>query len=222
MPSEARERTGKRREPAVLLRASLRGVRGAGVGVPVVAALVLVASTFAVTESYGSPLLLAVTVILGFALQAAVDDPERSILAAAPCALPRRTLSRVAAAGSFTLPVWLLAAAVTRWHLAATPVPALVLQTATLWVVGVVVAMSAWRASDSPHPSYIAAPVLLAMVLVGTLLPPQWRMFDAQQWGPPWLAAQLRWCAVFSASVGVLALLLTDPMTSRRARAEGV
>jgi len=221
MPADPHNRTRKPMETGVVLGASLRGVRGARVGVPVVAALVPVASTFVVTESYDSQMLLAVTVILGFALQAAVDDPERSILAAAPYALASRTLGRVAAASSFTLPVWLLAVAVTRWHLATMPFTALVVQTATLWLVAVVVAMSAWRVSTSPNPSYVATPVLLAMVLLATLLPPQWRMFDAQQWGPPWIAAQLRWCAVLTLAAGLLALLLADPMTPGRARSEG-
>jgi hypothetical protein len=217
MPADAPARRSSE-DAAAVFGASLRAVRGPGIHLPVTAALVLVVSTVTVTGSYGLHVLAAVAVVLGLALQSAVDDPERSILAAAPYPLATRVLNRVAAVVSFAAPVWLVAAAVIRWQLPAAPLRALTLQTLALWAVAVMVALCVWRASASTTPSYIASPLFLGVVLAGNVLPPRWQMFDAQQWGPPWVAAQLRWCALLLFAAGVIALLLDDPNRPRRAR----
>jgi hypothetical protein len=201
-----------------LYAASARAVRGPGLRLPVLAALLLLAAIPVVAESYTAQMLPAVTVVLAFALQSALDDPERSILAAAPCSLARRSLTRVAAVTLRVVPLWVAAATLVRRRVGTVPFDALGLQALTIWTVGVAVAVWVWRASGATTPSYVAAPVLLGMVLVGHVLPARWQVFEAQPWGPPWVAAQLRWCALLLVGTASLVLLLADDM-DRRPRA---
>jgi hypothetical protein len=58
--------------------------------------------------------------------------------------------------------------------------------------------------------------VLLAGALVVNGLPRGWALMAQQTWGPPWLAAHLRWAAVLLAGVGLAALLLRDAFDRRR------
>lgn len=215
-PASAPGRRWSARSTPVVLAASARAVDGAGLRLPVAAALVLVAATSAVTDSYGVQVLGAVGVLLGFALQAAVDDPERSILAAAPYSLASRSLHRVAVATALALPVWLVAAGVARVHTSSIPVASMALQVVVIWGLAVAIGVGVCRASPSPSPSYLATPVLLGLVLIAHVLPRQWQIFDAQPWGPPWIAAQLRWCGLLLVAVGLVTLLLREPMDPLR------
>ena len=202
------------RSSGVVLVASARAVDGAGLRLPVAAALVLVAVTSTVTDSYGVQVLGAVGVLLAFTLQAAVDDPERSILAAAPYSLGSRSLHRVVASATLAVPVWLVAAGTVEWRTPSAPVAALGLQAVVIWCLAVAIGAGVWRASASPSPSYVASPVLLGLVLVAHVLPRRWQIFDAQAWGPPWIAAQLRWCGLLLLAIGLVILLLTEPMVA--------
>jgi hypothetical protein len=199
---------------AVVLGASGRAIRGRGLHLPVIAALAL-GSTSIVTDSYGAQVLLAVTVVLACALQSAIDDPERSILEATPSSLARRALNRVAAAAVLVVPVWLVVAVTLGRRAHPIPPYALGLQVLTVWTMAVAVAMCVWRASASTTPSYVASPVLLGLVLVGQVLPPRWQMFNVQPWGPPWIAAHIRWCSLLLIAIALLVLLLSDEFARR-------
>lgn len=208
--------------PPSLFAASAHAVRNRGIGAPAIAAILLSMSTWSARGSHGNQILLAVTAVLGLVLQSAVDDPGRFISEATPYTLARRTLNRVAAASAVVLPVWLVTAVALRWQTHSPPVLAVGLQTLTLWAFAVVVAMVVWRVSASTTPSYVASPALLATVLAGYVLPPRWQLFGAQEWGPPWVAAQLRWCALLTIAVAALSLLLSDPMTRATTQRHGL
>jgi hypothetical protein len=208
-------RNHRRRAAGELFAASARAVYDQAVGLPVIAALVLIGATWRILDAYGAQVLIGVAVVLGFALVSAIDDPERSILAATAYSPTRRSLFRVAAAVAIITPLWLAAAAAVAWRADGVPIRTLALQTATLWAVGVAVAVTVSYASASVSPSYIATPALLALTLAADALPRGWQMFNAQTWGPPWAAAQLRWTAVLALAFAVIALLLRDPMDQR-------
>jgi hypothetical protein len=201
---------------AVLLAASARAVRGHGTRLPVIAALVFLCLIPAIAQPYVPLALPAVTVVLAFALQVAIDDPARSILAATPYSPARRSLNRVAAVAVIVVPIWLIVAAVVQLRVGTPPAWSSGLQAVSIWTTGLAVAVGASRTSASTTPSYRASPFLVGMVLVAHALPPSWQMFDAQPWGPPWTAAQLRWLATLMIAVGLLTVSLSDPMSRRR------
>lgn len=202
----------KARTAGELLRASARAVYGQGIGLPVGAAILLVALTYPVLDSYGSQVLTGVTAILAFGLVCAVDDPAAGILAATPYSPTRRSLCRITAAVAVLVPVWLAAAAVVAVRADGLSMRMLGLEALTLWTLAVAVALGVGRASSSVAPSYVATPVLLGVILAAGNLPPGWEMFDAQPWGPPWIAAQLRWLAALLTASAVAAMLLRDPL----------
>jgi hypothetical protein len=197
-----------------LFAASARAVCRSTVSTSLAAVALLVASS-PVLASYGSQVLIAVGIILAFALVAAVDDPAGPVLAASPYSLTRRCLYRLAAAGAVAAPVWLVAAVAVAWRAELSAIPTLALQTLALWIVGVGIALCVWRVSASVAPSYVAAPVLVCLTLALDALPRGWQLFNAQSWGPPWVAAQLRWIAVLVFAVSVTGLLLRDAMDQR-------
>jgi hypothetical protein len=201
-----------RRPATALFAASARAVLGRAVDVPLLAALALTAATWPVLDSYGPQVLIAVAVVLAFALISAIDDPEGPVLDATPYSPTRRSLFRVGAAGAAVVPVWLVAAVAVAWRTDRVSIPVLGLQTAALWAVGVAVAVGVRRVSASVSPSYVSTPVLLSVTLALDALPRGWQMFDAQAWGPPWIATQLRWLAVLAVAVALVTLLLRDAM----------
>jgi hypothetical protein len=208
-----RSRPAQSQRPSTaLFAASARAVFGRAVDVPLLAALALTAATWSVLDSYGPQVLIAVAVVLAIALISAIDDPEGPVLDATPYSPTRRSLFRVGAAGAVVVPVWLLAAAAVAWRTDKVSIPVLSLQTAALWAVGVAVAVGVRRASASVSPSYVATPLLLSVTLALDALPRGWQMFDAQPWGPPWIATQLRWLAVLIIAVPLVIFLLRDAM----------
>jgi hypothetical protein len=216
-PTVMSPRAANARPSAQLFRASARATYSRALGLPLLAALALTAATWRVLDAYGAQILIGVAVVLGSALVSAIDDPEGLILDATPYSTTRRTLFRIAAAGAAVVPVWLVAAAAVAWRTDGASIPVLSLQTAALWAVGVGVALTVRRVSASVTPSYVATPVLLSVTLAGDALPRGWQMFDAQSWGPPWIASQLRWSAVLVVAVALTTLLLTDAMDRPRA-----
>jgi hypothetical protein len=198
-----------------LLAASARAVWHRAFGAPVTAALVLLAASWPVLGTHGPQVLIAVTVVLAFALLAAVDDPAGPVLAASPYSLTRRCMYRLAAAVAIAAPVWLLAAATVAWRADGISVRAFALQAAALWTIGVGIALYVWRSSASVSPSYVAGPVLLSVTMGSDALPRGWQLFNAQTWGPPWIAAQLRWTALLVLAVALIMLLLRDALDRR-------
>jgi hypothetical protein len=200
-----------------LLAASWLAVRRTGLLLPAAAAVVLVAATVHVQEDgHAIQVLRGVGILLACAIVAAMDDPAGEVAAASPYPRQVRFLARVTAAASVVLPVWAVAAVVAETRFAPTPVWGLSLEAAAMWLCGLAICagLRAWTGQLAP--SYIAVIGVVALAILSNALPRAWTMVQAQIWGPPWEAAQLRWAGLLLVAVGILARALQDPVPAKK------
>ena len=216
--------TVPRREPvASLLASSWWLVRRPGLLVPAGAALVLVLATAPVLDDgWGLQVLRGVGVLLACAWVTATDDPVGEVVAASPYPRHVRTLARVGASSLPVLAVWVAAAAVVQVRVSEVPVLGLGVEALALGLLGLAVGtgLRAWH--DLHRPAHAAALALVLLAFVTSTAPRWYALHQAQTWGPPWEAAQVRWWALALVAAGVLALGVHDPLNRSRSRARSV
>jgi hypothetical protein len=199
-----------------LLAASWLAVRRGPLLLPAGAAVLLVAATAPWQDSgHAVPVLNGVAVLAACAWVATLDDPAGEVVAASPYSRMRRTLLRMAAGLVVVLPVLALGASVAELRFAPTPLLPAAFEAVGYALAGAALgaALRAWRGILAPaYPALIA---LLALVLITYWLPDSWNMVDPQPWGPPLVAALIRWTALALLALGVLALALRDPAEGR-------
>lgn len=206
--------TANRREAVVrLLASSWWLVRRPGLLVPAGAALVLVLATAPVLDDgWALQVLRGVGVLLACAWVTATDDPAAEVVAASPYPRHVRTLARVGACLPPVLAVWVAAAAVVQLRVPEVPVLGLGVEALALGLLGLAVG-SGLRAWHEVHrPAHAAALALVLLALVTSAAPRWYALHQAQTWGPPWEAAQIRWWALALVAGGVLTLALHDPL----------
>ena len=216
--------TVPRREPVVsLLASSWWLVRRPGLLVPAAAALVLVLATAPVIDDgWALQVLRGVGVLLACAWVTATDDPVGEVVAASPYPRHVRALARVGASFPPLLAVWVAAAVVVQVRAPEVPVLGLGVEALALGLLGLAVGtgLRAWH--DLHRPAHAAALALVLLAFVTSAAPRWYALHQAQTWGPPWEAAQIRWWALALVAGGVLTLALHDPLrrgrSARRAR----
>ena len=200
-----------------LLRASLVVVRQPTLAAPAFAALLLPVVMIGVLDS--GDLLTVLRwegVLAACVLIAAVDDPSGEVLAAAPYSRAARVGARLAVALGIGVPLWALAGVLAHLREPSLPVLALAVEALALSAVGIAVAIGlrCWR--DLHRPSQLAAIVLLATYAALGAAPRWYALEVAQTWGPPWVAAHLRWSALAVLGGAVVVAALRDPLDRRR------
>jgi hypothetical protein len=195
-----------------LLAASWLAVRRTPLLVPCGAAVLLVAGTVPWQDSgHAVAVLHGVVVLAACGWVATLDDPAGEVVAASPYPRRRRTLLRMLAGLAVVLPVLALGASVAELRFAPTPLLPAGFEAVGYALGGAALgaALRAWRGQLTP--AYPALIGLLALVLGTYWLPTGWTMVDPQPWGPPLVAALLRWSALALLALGVLTLALRDP-----------
>jgi len=200
-----------------LVAASWRAVIRLPLVVPAAAAAaLLVGSAPVLDDGYAMQVLRGIGVLLACSLVVVADDPAGEVLAASPFPRAVRTAARGAAAVSVVLPIWISAALVVEVMASYVPVLALGVEALAYAAMGLAVGagLRAWKGSLTP--SYAAGPAVVGLALATNLSPRTWALLQEQTWGPPWVAAQIRWIALLVLGAAVLVLAVRDPLSRPR------
>ncbi|MGY0234409.1 hypothetical protein [Longispora urticae] len=157
-------------------------------------------------------LLRVVTVLAAVGLAFLLDDPTGPTVAPVPVSLLRRRATRLALACPAVALWWLGVVASVRLWLPDTPWPvaALTLEAATVAVVGCAAAALADRRSSERRGAVFAAPTVLALVGLTTVLPDPVALLVAPG-DPGWAAGHVRWFVVLCAAVACFLAASRDP-----------
>ncbi|MEV6520479.1 hypothetical protein AB0M43_00885 [Longispora sp. NPDC051575] len=157
-------------------------------------------------------LLRVVTVLAAVGLAFLLDDPSSPTVAPVPVSLLRRRATRLALACPAVALWWLGVVASVRLWLPDTPWPvaALTLEAATVAVVGCAAAALAGRRSSERRGAVFAAPAVLALVGLTTVLPEPVALLVAPD-DPGWAAGHVRWFFVLCVAVVCFLAASRDP-----------
>lgn len=166
-----------------------------------------------VTAAAQMPRLRGVGLLLAVAVAFAFDEPTGDVADASP----RSRLVRASVRGGVQIApavlAWLMVVAGMSLR-AAAPVPAgrLSLEAAGMVLAGWAVAAWWHRTRGDGRGGVVAAPVLVALVLVAHQLPSGMTLFASDPAAPWWDPAQRRGAALAAAAVAALILAMRDPL----------
>lgn len=201
----------------MVLRACARSLPHRAVGLHLLAVTTLLALTgSALDDPHVAVLVLrGVAVLLAMALALGVDEPSALLLDATPTGLAQRLAGRLALLAAALAPFWVLALATVAAQGADVPVAALTLELAALSALALAVGLTLRRWWQLAEPAALVAPVLFGALLAAYRLPRRLALLEVQLWGPPWVAAHLRWTALLVAALSLLLVAAQDPATAR-------
>ncbi len=201
---------------ADLLRIGALALRRAQVAAPLVAGALLPLLAWAVPHP---PDPLAVLrwagLLLACAWLAAVDEPSTEVANASPHPGAVRLAHRVGAVGLVVVPVWTAASVLVRWRDPGVPTASLTLEFVSLSVVGVAIAAGLRARRHGDPQAHLAAAALVVGFGAAQAMPRWYALFAGQTWGPPFVAAHLRWAAVLLLGTAIIAAAVRDPLERR-------
>jgi hypothetical protein len=167
-------------------------------------------------DGHGLIVLRGTAVLVAGALLLSLDDPSGELLAASPYSIRTRTWARLVTGLPGVLAVWAAALVLVAARSDGVPLAGASLEALAVTTSGLALAagLRAWRGLLTP--SHVACVGLVVLVVLGWFLPRWYAVDQAQTWGPPWQAAQIRWAAVAVVAGALLSAALLDPVDRRR------